>query len=79
MLIQVIEMVLPVLALLLIGLMCNKKQIFDMNGLQGLKSIVGDICLPVVLFNAFFTAEYSLRLVLVLWVFPQQVMPMQMR
>lgn len=65
MFIQVIEMVLPVLVLLLIGLMCNKKQIFDMNGLQGLKSIVGDICLPMVLFNAFFTAEYSLRLLLV--------------
>lgn len=62
---QILEMVLPVLALLLIGWYCNKKQIFSMDGLQGLKAIVSDICLPVVLFNAFFTAEYSLRLVLV--------------
>lgn len=62
---QILEMVLPVLALLLIGWYCNKKQIFSMDGLQGLKAIVSDICLPVVLFNAFFTAEYSMRLVLV--------------
>ena len=54
---QILEMVLPVLVLLLIGLYCNKKQIFTMDGLQGLKSIVSDICLPVVLFNAFFTAQ----------------------
>ena len=62
---QILEMVLPVLLMLLIGYYCNKKQIFTMDGLQGLKSIVSDICLPVVLFNAFFMAEYSLRLVLV--------------
>lgn len=62
---QILELILPVLAMLLIGFYCNKKQIFTIEGLQGLKSVISDICLPVVLFNAFFTAEYSMRLVLV--------------
>ncbi|MDO4344640.1 MAG: hypothetical protein Q4C50_07545 [Eubacteriales bacterium] len=62
---QVIQMVLPVLIMIGLGYFCNKKQIFDMNGLKGLKALLGDIMLPVVLFNAFFTADYSLRVVVV--------------
>lgn len=62
---QVVQMVLPVLLMIGIGYFCNRRQIFDMNGLQGLKALLGDIMLPVVLFNAFFTAEYSLRVVVV--------------
>lgn len=62
---QVMEMVLPVLLMIGIGYFCNKKQIFDMNGLKGLKALLGDIMLPVVLFNAFFTADYSVRVVIV--------------
>ena len=59
---DVIRMVLPVLVMIGIGYFCNRKQIFDMNGLKGLK---GDIMLPVMLFNAFFTAAYSVRVVVV--------------
>lgn len=62
---QVIEMVLPVLIMIGVGYLCNKKQIFDMNGLKGLKALLGDILLPVMLFNAFFTASYSIRVVVV--------------
>lgn len=58
-------MVLPVLIMIGIGCMCNKKQIFDMAGLAGLKSIIGSVMLPVTLFNAFMTAEYNLRVVVV--------------
>ena len=58
-------MVLPVLLMIGIGYFCNRRQIFDMNGLKGLKALLGDIMLPVVLFNAFFTASYSLRVVVV--------------
>ncbi len=36
-----------------------------MNGLKGLKALLGDIMLPVMLFNAFFTAAYSVRVVVV--------------
>ena len=62
---QVTEMVLPIVVLLFLGALCRRKNIFDQNGLKAIKSIVGDICLPVVLFNAFFTAQYSLTVVLV--------------
>lgn len=62
---QVIQMVLPVLIMIGVGYLCNKKQIFDMNGLKGLKALLGDILLPVMLFNAFFTAGYSIRVVVV--------------
>lgn len=65
MVLQVTQMVLPIIVLLLLGAFCRAKGIFDMKGLAGLKAVVGDICLPVVLFNAFFTAHYSMTVVLV--------------
>lgn len=34
-------------------------------GLKGLKALLGDIMLPVMLFNAFFTAVYSVRVIVV--------------
>ncbi len=65
MFLQVIQMVLPIIALLGLGMVCRKKNIFDMNGLAGLKAVVGDVCLPVVLFNAFFTPHYSATVALI--------------
>lgn len=59
MVLQVAQMVLPIVILLLLGTVCRKRQLFDMKGLAGLKAVVGNVCLPVVLFNAFFTAHYS--------------------
>lgn len=53
------EMVFPVLLMFGLGWLCNKKQIFNTQGLTGIKALVGNVLLPVVLFNAFFTAEYS--------------------
>lgn len=65
MFIQIVEMVLPIILLLLLGALCRSRQIFTAEGLRGLKAVVSDLCLPVVLFNAFFTARYSLRVLLV--------------
>lgn len=62
---QVFQMVLPIVVMLGLGTVCRRKNVFDMKGLAGLKAVVGDICLPVVLFNAFFTAHYSLSVLLV--------------
>ncbi len=59
MVLSVVEMVLPILLLLAIGVLCRQKGILTPEGLAGVKSIVGNVCLPVVLFNAFFTAHYS--------------------
>ena len=59
MVLQVTQMVLPIVLMLLLGMLCRKKNILSLEGLSGIRSVVGDICLPVVLFNAFFTAHYS--------------------
>lgn len=36
-----------------------------MSGLAGIKNVIGGVMLPVTLFNAFMTAEYNLRVVVV--------------
>ena len=56
---SILEMVLPVLIMFLLGWMCSRLKILSQEGLQGIKTLVGSVLLPVVLFNAFFTAEYS--------------------
>lgn len=65
MILQVVQMVLPIVIILGLGMLCRWKNIFDMKGLAGLKSVVSNICLPVVLFNAFFTAKYSLAVAVI--------------
>ena len=61
---SILEMVCPVVLMFLLGWLCSKKQIFTLDGLAGIKSLVGSVLLPVVLFNAFFTAEYSGKIAL---------------
>lgn len=62
---QILSMVLPVLAMILLGRLCAVQGILNDERHAGLKSIIGDILLPVVLFNAFFTAQYDGKLLLV--------------
>lgn len=64
MVLQVIKMALPIVVMLLVGMVCRKKEVLRPEGLAGVRAVVGDICLPVVLFNAFFTAHYSKTVVL---------------
>lgn len=64
MFLSIVQMVLPVLVTFGLGYLCNRKKIFGTEGLKGLKAVVGNITLPVVLFNAFFTAEYSGKIAL---------------
>lgn len=59
MVLSILEMVLPVLAVIVLGYLCKQRQWLDDGGLRGIKAVVGKITLPVVLFNAFFTADYS--------------------
>lgn len=62
---QILSMVLPVLAMILLGRLCAAQGILNDERHAGLKAIIGDILLPVVLFNAFFTAKYDGKLLLV--------------
>ena len=64
MFLQILEMVCPVILMFLLGFMCRRRQIFSFEGLKGIKALVGSVLLPVVLFNAFFTAEYSGKIAL---------------
>lgn len=62
---QILSMVLPVLVMILLGRLCAAQGILNDERHAGLKAIIGDILLPVVLFNAFFTAQYDGKLLLV--------------
>lgn len=64
MFLSILEMVCPVILMFLLGFLCRRRQVFSFEGLKGIKSLVGSVLLPVVLFNAFFTAEYSGRIAL---------------
>jgi len=59
MVLSVIRMVLPVLVMIFIGYLMNRKGIITKEGLAGVKAFVSHVTLPAVLFNAFFTADYS--------------------
>lgn len=65
MLTQILSMVLPVLAMILLGRLCAAQGILNDERHAGLKAIIGDILLPIVLFKAFFTAQYGGKLLLV--------------
>lgn len=62
---QILSMVLPVLAMIALGRWCASCGILNDERHAGLKAIIGDILLPLVLFKAFFTAQYDGKLLLV--------------
>ena len=62
---EILSKVLPVLVMIALGRLCETRQIINDEQHAGLKAIVGDILLPVVLFQAFFTADYGKRMLLV--------------
>lgn len=64
MFLSILQMVLPVIVTFVLGYVCCRRKIFGQEGLKGLKAFVSNITLPVVLFNAFFTAEYSGKIAL---------------
>lgn len=65
MLIHVLNTALPVFIALFLGVLCRKKEILSRAGVDTLKKVAVDICLPAVLFSAFATAEYSAKGMLV--------------
>lgn len=62
---QILAKVLPVLVMIILGRVCATKGILNGEQHAGLKNVIGDILLPVVLFQAFFTADYGTRMLLV--------------
>lgn len=60
-----LQKVLPVFLVLVLGVLCRKKALLTRDGINALKRVAVDIALPAVMFNAFATAEYSLKSVCV--------------
>lgn len=63
-LISIIEIVLPVILALGLGMLCRSKKLLSREGIDNLKRTVIDITLPFVLLSAFASAEYSPRTLL---------------
>lgn len=61
----IIQMILPVVLMIAIGILCRKRSILTKQGIAGLKSLVVNITLPAVLLKAFYNAAYSLDMVII--------------
>lgn len=59
---KAMEMILPVLIMLLLGGACKKWKIMTQGGIDNIKGLVVQIMLPVAIFHALATAEYSIEL-----------------
>ncbi|MCR5627585.1 MAG: hypothetical protein K6F99_09705 [Lachnospiraceae bacterium] len=62
---EVIKTVLPVIIMLGIGVICRQKSILSREGINALKNVAVNICLPAVMLNAFATMQYSLNNVII--------------
>lgn len=58
-LIHVLKTALPVFTVILVGMLARSKRLLTEDGVAALKRVAADITLPMVLFEAFATAEYT--------------------
>lgn len=63
--IQIINIVLPVILMLAIGMLCRRHNILSREGIGALKSVAVNIALPAVMLNAFSTMNYTANTVFV--------------
>ena len=56
---DVLEIILPVLVMIILGILCRKGKLLDQNGVNNMKILVTNIMLPVAIFHALATAKYS--------------------
>lgn len=59
MFLQVLNLILPIAVALALGMIGRRRAWFGEEGINAFKNIVSKVMLPLVLFNAMFTAEYS--------------------
>ncbi len=62
---EVIKTVLPVFLMIGIGILCRARKLITREGIDTLKNVAVNICLPAVLFKAFATTQYGLADVLI--------------
>ena len=56
---KVLEIILPVLVMILLGMACRRFRILNQNGIDNMKVLVTQIMLPVAIFHALATADYN--------------------
>ncbi len=57
--IEVLQIILPVVLMLCIGMICRSRNLISREGINALKSVVVNISLPAVLLSAFATTSYT--------------------
>lgn len=58
---RVLEIILPVFVMLILGIVCRKSKLLTKGGIDNMKILVTNIMLPVAIFHALATADYSLE------------------
>ena len=56
---KVLEIILPVLVMILLGMACRRLKLLDQHGINNMKVLVTQIMLPVAIFHALATAGYN--------------------
>ena len=56
---EILEIILPVLVMVILGMACRKGKLLTQSGIDNMKTLVTNIMLPVAIFHALATAEYS--------------------
>ena len=59
---EMLKALFPVLGMILIGMFCRKSRVLSEKGFQDLKTLMTQIILPIAVFHALATAEYSMQL-----------------
>lgn len=62
---EVIKTVLPVFLIIGIGILCRSRKLISREGIDTLKHVAVNICLPAVLFKAFATTQYGIADILI--------------
>ncbi len=60
------KLIVPIIILLVLGALFRRKRIISIQGIADIKSIIINICLPAVIFSAFFNASYDKNTVIIL-------------
>ena len=58
---RILEIILPVLVMLVLGMACRKLKLLTKSGIDNMKLLVTNIMLPVAIFHALATADYSVE------------------
>ena len=58
---RILEIILPVLVMLVLGMACRKLKLLTKSGIDNMKLLETNIMLPVAIFHALATADYSVE------------------